>query len=196
MLLFLTLLNRPFKCLLITSLVLAELVFTSNGQLYAHNLYNLGDNIIRHIHQGELLMNRKRYEEAAEEFRIALSFNQYSSMSAGIYNNIGLCYQQLKDWPMAMVSFQRAIRMQPNFALYYQNLIETYVKSGATETAVAQLQYVTELNPIDAEAWYLLGLLYSKRGETDQSVSCLKRYVALRPNAPLAKKLKQSLPKS
>jgi len=165
-------------------------------QASAREIYDLGDNIIRHVHKGEMLMDRKRYDEAVAEFKIALEFNQYSSMSSGLYNNLGLCYLHLKDWPMALAAFQRAIRMHPNFALYYRNLVYTYVKSGNSGLAIDQLLAVTDRNPADAEAWYLLGTLYQQEKNPSEAQQCFQRFVDLQPNAPLAKKLKQSLPES
>ncbi len=181
--------NRVYIALLLCSLMFN--VFC-NVPAYAFDIYNLGDNIIRHTHKGELLMDRRRYAEAAAEFQIALQFNQYSSLSAGLYNNLGLCYQHLKEWPLSMVSFQRAIRMQPNFAIYYRNLIDTYAKADNTLTAIEQMTRVTDRNPQDAEAWYILGMLHKKNGNNEQAMACLKQYQELQPNAPLAKAIKRA----
>ncbi len=148
--------------------------------------YDFEDNVIAHARKGELLMGRRRYAEAIEEFRIALRLNPYSSLSAAVYNNLGISYLQLRNYPLALTSFQRAIRIQPNFELYYKNLIRTYQEQGSLSAARGHLGSIVALNPEDAEAWYLLGLAHERAGALKEAKDAFSRFSELQPHSRLA----------
>lgn len=147
--------------------------------------YNFEDNAIAHARKGELLMGRRRYGEAIEEFKIALRLNPYSSLSATAYNNLGISYLKLRNYPLALTSFQRAIRIQPNFELYYKNLIRTYQEQNSLRAAQERLKNIVAINPEDAEAWYLLGLAHQRMGFVKEARDAFSRFVELQPNSRL-----------
>lgn len=155
--------------------------------------YDLKDNAIMHAQNGQLFMERGQYIEAAEEFKAALRLNPYTSMSASLYNNLGLAYRHMQNWPMAYASFQHAIRIQPTYSLYYKNLIETYAAAGRLSAVEATLKGVTKLNADDAEAWFLLGLLYRETGNKKQAQVCLKHFLNLEPSSSLAEAARSAL---
>lgn len=148
--------------------------------------YDLKDNAIWHAQQGTLLMERERYEEAAEEFRASLRLNPYAAMASSVYNNLGIAYRYLGNYPLAMASFQRAIRMQPNYEIYYKNLVETWAMASRLPQAKANLEDLLLHNPADAEAWFLLGLIFEEWRDRETAKECFSRYVELEPHAALA----------
>ena len=148
--------------------------------------YDIKDNAIWHVQQGTLLMDRERYAEAAEEFRAALNLNPYAAMASSTYNDLGLAYRYQGKYELAMASFQRAIRMQPNYELYYKNLIDTYVQAGRLSAVQAALKRVLSYNSADAEAWFLLGEAYAVQEDKNTARECFSNYLELEPDAPLA----------
>jgi tetratricopeptide (TPR) repeat protein len=148
--------------------------------------YDLKDNAILHADNGQLLMERGQYAEAIEEFKAALQLNPYTNMSASIYNNLGLAYRALHNYPYAYASFQRACRIQPTFSLYYKNLIDTYAQAGRLNSVKVELQAAIQRDPGDAEAWYMLGLIYKHQGSKKAAKSCFDRYVKLEPESEMA----------
>src|SRR3712207_8467879 len=73
------------------------------------------------------------------------------------YNNLGLAYRELKNYSLAYASFQRAFRIQPTYALYYKNLIETYVAAGRLD------RKSTRLNSSHANISYAVFCLKKKK---------------------------------
>ncbi|HEY9686213.1 MAG TPA: tetratricopeptide repeat protein [Coleofasciculaceae cyanobacterium] len=155
--------------------------------------YDLKDNAIQHANQGRLLMERGQHAEAVEEFKAALRLNPATGMSGALYNNLGLAYKELGEYPLAYVSFQRALRIQPTYTLYYKNLIETYAAAGRLREVEQSLRSVVTLNPQDAEAWFLLGLLYQEEQNKKASRVCFSRFLKLQPASELARTAQSAL---
>ncbi len=155
--------------------------------------YDLKDNAIAHARNGQLLMERQQYDEAIEEFKAAIRLNPYASMAASIYNNLGMAYRLTHNYANAYASFQRAVRIQPPFALYYRNLIDTYRSAGQLPAVKTQLLTLTQDNPDNAEAWFLLGLTYQQEGNPNQAQPCFERFLKLQPEAELARAAQAAL---
>lgn len=155
--------------------------------------YDLKDNAIAHARNGQLLMERNQVEEAIEEFKAAIRLNPYASMAAPLYNNLGLAYRALKNYEYAYASFQRACRMQPPFSLYYKNLIETYAMAGRLPQAQRALNDTIMGNPDNAEAWFLLGLIYQHKNDQQQARICFSRFLKLEPESELAQAARSAL---
>lgn len=147
---------------------------------------NVADNAIEHNRQGTNLMKLERYQEAAEHFQAAIMLNPYSAMSAAVYNNLGIAYQHLNQYPLAIASFHHALRIQPDFSIYYQNLIDTYRTSQALPSAQSELQGIVEFNPDNAEAFYLLGLIYKEQGTPELADYCFTQFSKIKPYSPLS----------
>lgn len=174
--------------------LLTGLLFFSLFLLPAEGMaYDLKDNAIAHARNGQLLMERQQYEEAIEEFKAAIRLNPYASLAAPIYNNLGMAYRLTRNYANAYASFQRAIRIQPPFALYYRNLIDTYRSAGHLPAVKTQLTALTQDNPDNAEAWFLLGLTYQQEGNPSQAQPCFERFLKLQPEAELARAAQAAL---
>ena len=147
---------------------------------------DLRDNAIMHAQRGTLLMEHERYEEAAEQFRASLRLNPYSAMAASAYNNLGVAYRYSGNYSLAMASFQRAIRMQPNYEIYYKNLVETWALAGRLPQAKTAMESLLGYNPANAEAWYFLGLIYEEWRQRETARECFSRYIEREPHSALA----------
>lgn len=155
--------------------------------------YDLKDNAILHARNGQLLMERGQAADAVEEFKAALLLNPYTSLSASLYNNLGLAYRALGNYPYAYVSFQRACRINPTFSMYYQNLIDTYVIAGQITKVERVLSNVVDQNPDNAEAWFMLGLIYKEQGNRSQAKACFERFLKLEPESEMAQAARSAL---
>lgn len=156
------------------------------GWSWAEDSYRMDDNAIYHLHQGQKWMEIGQYEAAVFEFQIGIRLKPKTAMTAALYNNLGQAYLKIQDYPKAIISFQEALNLNPNFSLYYENLIEAYQKHGALEAAQARFLEATQQNHENAQAWYLLGLIYKKTGENCLSKAAFETYLRLSPYSELA----------
>ena len=70
--------------------------------------------------------------------------------------------------PKAIEAFQRALRIDPEFAAAWPNLGNAY-EAGQSAEAIEAYQQALRIDPEDANAWYNLGLAYAKAGQSTKA---------------------------
>lgn len=155
--------------------------------------YDLKENAILHANNGQLFLERGQADDAIEEFKAALRLNPYTSLSGALYNNLGLAYRATGQFALAYASFQHACRIQPTYALYYKNLIETYAVAGRLPAIERVLKSVLSRNVKDSEAWFLLGLLYREQGNRKAAKASFDKFLELEPASELARAARNAL---
>ena len=97
------------------------------------------------------------FGRAIKEYRKAIKLQE---ASASFYSNLGTAYFARKDYPKAVVSYTRALELDPD-------VFEHTSRVGvAAQTS----------SPGDrAEYFFLLARMYAKSGSTDRSLSYLRR---------------------
>ncbi|MGE0199624.1 MAG: tetratricopeptide repeat protein [Candidatus Melainabacteria bacterium] len=150
-----------------------------------NDVYDLRDNAFSHNNTGLAYLHKKDYPDAIAEFRAAILLNPQSAMTAAIYNNLGLAYRGHHMQTLAMACFQHAIRLQPNYAHYYQNLVDSWTEQGSLLSAHDALSGLTDNNPQNSEAFFLLGLIHEALGRPDSAREAFQAFLALKPHADL-----------
>ncbi|MDH4139419.1 MAG: tetratricopeptide repeat protein [Coriobacteriia bacterium] len=79
----------------------------------------------------------------------------------------------------AMLAAEDAVRANPESSSARIKLAAAYLESGALASAEDQALYAVRLAPEDPAAYYVLGLVKSRRGETDAAIENLKRAVEM-----------------
>jgi len=154
------------------------------------------NNAIMYSQQGEALAKMGRDWEAIEYFKAAIRLNPYAALAGPIYNNLGMAYRRMGSYPLALASFQHAFRIQPNYELFYKNMIDTYSEAGSLSAAQADLNERIADNPDDAEAYYLLGLMAEASGDIATAQANFTRFLELKPNAYLTRAAQRHLEQS
>lgn len=85
---------------------------------------------------------------------------------APVFNNLGLCYAQQGRLDMAAEAMLRAVKLQPRNALYRNNIAAVLVDLGRPDDALGHLRAVHG----EAVAYYNLGYLLNKKGDTAQAI--------------------------
>lgn len=73
---------------------------------------------------------------------------------------LGNSHYQAGRWEQAIVAYQKALELDPNFQAAYANLGVTYYQIQQFDLAASQYEKALELNPNDGEVAYNLGVLY------------------------------------
>ncbi len=85
---------------------------------------------------------------------------------ASIHNNLGMCYSRQNRLDEAVASINLATQLEPKNPLYRNNLATLLVDQGKWSEALAQFRGVHN----DAAAFYNMGYLLNKKGETQASM--------------------------
>lgn len=183
-------LQIAFSTTLIFSLAL---IFARLPLALAESSYQMEDNAIRHFHQAQTWMEVGQYDAAIKEYQIAIRLKPSTTMTAALYNDLGLAYLKAREFPRAIVSFQQAISLNPNFSLYYENLVKAYQAAGALSVATREVEQTTQANSDDMPAWYLLGLLHRANGNASSATQAFETCLRLAPYSMLTEAAKGNL---
>lgn len=66
---------------------------------------------------------------------------------AGAYNNLGYAHEVAKDLNAALVAYNRAIVLQPDYAMWRRNRANTLIDLGRLDEAEAEIAAARTLEP-------------------------------------------------
>lgn len=150
-------------------------------------------NAVWHNTRGLYFLKQENYYGAVEEFKIAIALNHDSEASAAFYNNLGYTYYRLGVYELATPNLEKAIKFNPNFIKYYENLINSYKaqkKLGITER---NYQKIVAKNRYDSRAYLMLGLIYKNIGNKPASIMYLSEFKRLEPDLDMTKQIDKML---
>jgi len=126
--------------------------------------------------------------DASGRMKKALPFpgNYYGSGFHHNYFTYGVAYLQYDHLDEALVSFQRAIAINPSQAGAYYNIGLIYLNRDMLDDARTNLEKAVELDPSDANAWNNLGVVAGEKDDYDSAQRYFEKTLSLRPAHLLA----------
>lgn len=103
-----------------------------------------------YLHNGEV-------DKAIYDFNhvISLDKNYYRA-----YDNLGVAYQEKKDYKTALIFLNEAIRLRPNSPYSYNNRASAYILLGRYDDALNDLNKAISITANYTDAYYNLGYVY------------------------------------
>ena len=95
--------------------------------------------------------------------------------TAEAYLNRGATYSQKGEFDKAISNYNKAIELNPKFAVAYLDRGFTYSKLGEDDRAISDYNKAIEINPRYAVAYYNRGRAYYLKGEYDKSWEDVKK---------------------
>ncbi|MCU0446487.1 MAG: tetratricopeptide repeat protein [Microscillaceae bacterium] len=97
---------------------------------------------------------------------------RYYPSQAALYEERAEYYQKLKNYPLAIVDYQKAATLDTNRHKYSAKIIELYEMVGDWQQTITYLDALLQSNPQQSEFWYRRGLAYwqlndKKRAKSD-----------------------------
>jgi tetratricopeptide (TPR) repeat protein len=104
----------------------------------------------------------------------------FVAFTSGDANRNGGNYDQAID------DYNQVIKVEPNYALVYNNRGRAYYLKGEYDKAIADFNQAISLDPKYAEAYNNRGLAYYAKGELDKALADYNQAITLNPEFPLA----------
>ena len=144
------------------------------------------DDEIAHRNLGTVLLMMGRREESAAHLRKAAESKLRAALeadptSARGFNDLGALLLRTGRVAEGVAQFERAVELQPDFAVARANLGGALVKLGRLDAALVQLRQTLQSDAANVPAHFHLGLVLSQRGDTQGAIAEWRRALDLDP---------------
>ncbi len=121
-----------------------------------------------------------------QNLRRQLEISTTNPRDADAHYQLGLIYQQRRQYSEAAARFQKAVEIDPDEADYHLQLGRVAREQGRNEDAVRSLETAASLNEKAAlgEVWRELGAAYFQISRTAEAAAALQKYTDRRPYDP------------
>lgn len=131
--------------------------------------------------------NQKNYEKSIEYFTYALPEKTTKYIdNSGIFFFRAKARYYLKDYDKAIVDYNKAIEIKPNFDSAYNNRGFAYDEKGEYDKAIADYNKAIEINPKFDAAYNNRGSSYGKKGEYDKAFDDYNNAIGINSKNDLA----------
>jgi eukaryotic-like serine/threonine-protein kinase len=117
----------------------------SEAEQESHRAIELNPNlaVAHYIYAFTVLVPQKRFDQALEEFRLALSLDPLSSI---VNTNYATTLMAAHRYPEAFEQFQKTLQRDPGFAPAHRKLANLYAATGDFPSAVKEMQNATPMS--------------------------------------------------
>lgn len=122
------------------------------------------------------MLSTGNYDKAIERFR-AIAVKRCDQPE--VHDNLGRCYQQLRDMNKAIREFAQAVGLAPQVASYHANLGLALFAMGRTADAIIVLERAVNLGSKAPQVYYILGVAYEKKQRIPDAERAYKQAVQL-----------------
>ena len=125
--------------------------------------------------RGDIFMARKMYREAMETYKSG------SADSAVLSNKTGIAYHQMLDLDNARKYYDRAVKLNPEYAEAINNTGTIYYARKSYRRAISQYKKALRLTPESASILSNLGTAYFARKNYDLAFDTYQKALAIDP---------------
>jgi len=126
--------------------------------------------------RGDILMARKMYREAIE------TYQQGPKDSPILVNKIGIAYHQLLDLESARKQYERAAKLDPQYAEALNNLGTVYYARKSYRRAINEYKRALRIHPDSASFLSNLGTAYYARKQYKEMTEAYEKALAIDPD--------------
>jgi Flp pilus assembly protein TadD len=180
--------------LVISALAAAAFVQTSywrNGEtLWSHALAVTSDNDFAHNNLGYLCMDADQLDKAISHFEAAAMIRRgktnkhYNVGSAFVEMNLADALASKGESDEAMVHYEQAINLEPNYGDAYYNRANLLLAKGKVDEAIADWEKTLQLQPNDGDVHTCLGNALLRKGSLNEAIAHYETALALAPEDP------------
>jgi tetratricopeptide (TPR) repeat protein len=105
-----------------------------------------------------------------------------TSDNAIVHNNFGNVLFKKGSVDEAIVHYQKALQIEPDYAKAHLNLGNVLLQEGSVDEAITHYQKVLQINPDYVEAHYNLGNALIKKGSVDEAITHFQKALQIKPD--------------
>ncbi len=129
-----------------------------------------------YLKKGSDAITAGNYHEALLNFRQAIVLTPFDPVA---HNDIGVAFYHLGQFDSAMVYYQAAIRLRPDYIRAISNLSKTYLELDNKSYALAAAERIVELAPDSPTGYLLRAEVFEKNNEIEQAFQATREALAL-----------------
>ena len=158
--------------------------------LWTHALAVTSDNDFAHNNLGYLCIDSGQLDKAISHFEAAAMIRRgktnkhYNVGSAFVEMNLADALARKGESDEAMVHYQQAINLEPNYGDAYYNRGNLLLAKGKIDEAIADWEKTLQLQPNDADAHTCLGNALFRKGSLNEAIAHYETALALAPEDP------------
>jgi predicted TPR repeat methyltransferase len=118
-----------------------------------------------------------------QSLRKCLDIVAVHPQDANAQHLLGLIYAKLRQIPLAITCFSKAITLDPTQSIYHNNISNAYKLINNLQLAILHLHEALRLSPNNAESYNNLGSLYYTIGNIKQAIPQFEKAIRLNPNS-------------
>jgi tetratricopeptide (TPR) repeat protein len=126
--------------------------------------------------RGDIMMARKMYREAIDFYKPG------ADKSAVLANKTGIAYQQLSEFGSARKYYEKAVKLNPQYAEAINNLGTVFYAQKSYRRAVEQYRKALRLVPRSASFLSNLGTVYFARKDYNDALAAYQQALAIDPD--------------
>ena len=115
-----------------------------------------------------------------EALQHLLYLKEFFSDDSGIYYNLGIVYEKIKQYNKATDAYQTAIKLAPEEADAYFNLGLVYIEQKKYDEGIECFKNVLKVDENDSNTYFSLGICYFKKGDLVEIIDAENNYVTAR----------------
>lgn len=143
------------------------------------------DQCVNHLRRGNANFHKSDFIRAAKEYQLAYSHavktNKNELIAITLYElgaSVGMQHKH-KD---SIEYFDKAIRINPNYADAWSNKGAALAGLGEYEDAFECYKKAIKINPNHANAWHNKGMAFKDIGKYEEALKCYDKAVKINPN--------------
>jgi tetratricopeptide (TPR) repeat protein len=140
---------------------------------------------------GSAYQGLQQYQDAINAYNEAINF--YSGKEEGTIYNRGMCYLEMKIYPLALADFNRCLEMDPDWAWAFAARGRTYLNMGNCKKAIADCDMAIKYQPNYDYSYLTRGLAYEELGDKKKAKTDFEHILKITGSSQLRKLVEEHL---
>jgi len=136
----------------------------------------LKENVMLLYNMGSVALRKEQYDTAIIYLKEAIRLDPDYVRA---YVDLGRAYCRTWNTTESLKVLKKALQLDPNNELAHLNMAEALNRARRVDEAIAECREATRINSSSINAWGVLGILYTVKGDDSAAIEALEKYAFL-----------------